>query len=207
MSMKLGLIRGVIGVAAVALSVVGVVSMPQAAEARAAEDAKPFQIDSVHSMVMFRIGHLGVSYTYGRFNAPTGAYNIDMANPSASMIEITLDAEKVDTGNERRDNHLRSPDFFNAKQFPTITFKSTSFEKTADNALKVRGKLTMLGVTKDVEANLEFVGEGQTPQGYKSGFESNFTINRSEFGMTKFLEGNSLGDEVTLYVTIEGVRK
>lgn len=207
MSMKHGLARGVIGAAVVAMTVVGASVFSQLAQARAQESATPFQIDAVHSMVVFRIGHLGVSYTYGRFNSPTGTYNINLANPSASMIDITLDAEKVDTGNERRDNHLRSPDFFNAKQFPTINFKSTSFEKTGDSTMTVRGKLTMLGVTKDVEAQLDYVGEGETPQGYKSGFESVFKINRSEFGMTKFLEGNSLGDEVTLYVTIEGVRK
>lgn len=207
MSMKHGLARGVIGAAVAAMTVIGAGVISQPVQARAQESATPFQIDPVHSMVVFRIGHLGVSYTYGRFNSPTGSYNIDFASPSASMIDITLDAEKVDTGNERRDNHLRSPDFFNAKQFPTITFKSTSFEKTGDSSMKVHGKLAMLGVTKDIEAELVYVGEGETQQGYKSGFEAEFKINRSEFGMTKYLEGNSLGDEVTLYVTVEGVRK
>ena len=202
-----GVVSGVIGAAVAAIAIIGASTIVQPAQARADDGAAPFQVDAVHSAVIFRIQHLGVSYTYGRINSPTGSYNIDMANPSASMIDITLDTEKIDTANERRDNHLRSPDFFNAKQFPTISFKSESFEKTGDKSLKVRGKLTMLGVTKDVDANLEFVGEAQTQQGYKSGFECEFTIKRSDFGMTKYLEGNALGDEVTLYVTIEGVRK
>ncbi len=202
-----GLVRGMIGAALVAFSLVAAAPFVQHAVASAQKNTRTFEIDPIHSMVMFRIGHLGVSYTYGRFNEPTGAYNIDVGNPSASFINITLDATKVDTANERRDNHLRSPDFFNAKQFPTITFKSTSFEKSDGNSMKVRGQLTMLDVTRDVEATLEYIGEADTRQGYKSGFEANFKIIRSEFGMDKYLEGNALGDEVTLNVTIEGARK
>lgn len=199
-----GLVRGVIGAAVAAMTIVGAVTFAQPAQARADEGAAPFHVDPVHSMVVFRIGHLGVSYVYGRFNAPSGSYNIDLANPSASMIDVALAAEKVDTGNERRDNHLRSPDFFNAKQFPTITFKSDSFEKNGDKSLKVRGKLTLLGVTKDVEADLQFIGEAQTQQGYKSGFEATFTIKRSEFGMTTYTPG--LGDEVKLLINVEAFK-
>lgn len=202
-----GLVRGVIGAAVVALSLVAAAPFAHHAVASAQKNVRTFEIDPVHSMVVFRIGHLGVSYVYGRFNEPTGDYNIDVANPSASFINITLDAAKVDTANERRDNHLRSPDFFNAKQFPTLAFKSASFEKSGKNSMKVRGQITMLGVTKDVEATLEFIGEAETRQGYKSGFEASFKINRSEFGMTKYLEENALGDEVTLWITIEGGRK
>lgn len=207
MLIKRGVVSGVLGAAVAATAIIGAGALVQPAQARADEGAAPYQIDAVHSAVMFRIQHQGVAYSYGRFNTMTGSYNIDLTNPSASMIDITVDANSVDTANERRDNHLRSPDFFNAKQFPTITFKSQSFEKTGDSMFKVRGELTMLGVTKPIDANLVFVGEAKTKQGAKSGFECNFTIKRSEFGMTKYLEDNALGDEVTLYVAIEGVRK
>jgi len=173
-------------------------------QAAAAGGAKKFDLDPVHSMVIFRISHLGVGAIYGRFNEPTGTYNIDMANPSASFFEIALDTSKVDTASERRDNHLKSPDFFNAKQFPSITFKSASVEKSGEKKMKVHGALTMLGVTKVIDAELEFLGEGKTMQGYKSGFEAEFTIKRSDFGMMKYIEEKALGDEVKLIVTVEG---
>lgn len=183
------------------------VAAPSNAVARSA-DAAPgaFKLDPVHSMVVFRIGHMGVSYAWGRFNEPNGTYLIDAADPAKSSIDITIDTEKVDTANAGRDRHLKSPDFFNAKEFPTITFKSKSFSKTGEKTLDVVGDLTMLGVTKPVTAKLTLVGEGQTPQGYKSGFEAEFTIKRSEFGMTKYVEEKAIADEVKLNVAVEGAR-
>lgn len=173
-----------------------------------AEDAKApagaFVVDPVHSTAVFRIGHLGVAAMWGTFNEPTGSFTIDLANPSASVIDISVSAEKVDTANEGRDRHLKSPDFFNAKQFPTLAFVSKSFEKTGEKTFAVAGELTMLGVTKPVSVTLEYLGEGETRQGYKAGFEATFTIKRSEFGMTKYLEGNAIGDEVKLVVAVEG---
>lgn len=195
---------GVLGAAVAAAVMMTAGWAPGAAWAQGQVAARKFELDSVHSMVIFRISHMDVAAVYGRFNEPTGTFNLDMANPSSSFIEITIDANKVDTANERRDNHLRSPDFFNAKQFPAITFKSSSIEKAGEKRLKVRGALTLLGVTKTIEANLEFLGEGKTMQGYKSGFEAEFTIKRSDFGMMKFIEEKALGDEVKLVVTAEG---
>lgn len=165
-----------------------------------------FKLDPVHSAVIFRIGHLGVSYTWGRINEPTGTYLIDTADPAKSAIDITVSTDKIDTANKKRDDHLKSPDFFNAGEFPTITFKSKSFTKTGDKSFKVEGDITLLGVTKPVTATLNYVGEGKTMQGYKSGFEAEFTIKRSEFGMTKYLEESAIGDEVKLMVSIEGAR-
>ena len=164
-----------------------------------------FTVDPVHSMVVFRIGHMGVSYAYGMIWQPTGSYTLDFANPGNSSLTIVLDTEKVDTGNERRDNHLRSPDFFNSKQYPKLTFEATSFEMVGENQMRVEGELTMIGQTKPVTAMVEFVDEGDTPQGHKSGFEAECTIKRSDFGM-KFMLGG-LGDEVTLMVGIEGIRQ
>jgi len=120
---------------------------------------------------------------------------------------VTVQADGIDTGNERRDGHLRSPDFFNAKQYPTITFESTSIEQVGENRYEVEGELTLIGQTRPVTATLEWISEGETPQGYKSGFEAQFSIMRSDFGMDKFIEGGGLGDEVTIMVTVEGARK
>lgn len=183
------------------------VSVASPAAARVADaPAGAFKTDAVHSAVIFRIGHMGVSSFWGRFNEPSGHYLIDTADPAKSTIDIAIDASKVDTANKKRDDHLRSPDFFNAGEFPTISFKSKSVTKSGDKNFKVDGELTMLGVTKPVTASLNYVGEAQTPQGYKSGFEAEFTIKRSEFGMTKYLEGDAIGDEVKLIVSIEGAR-
>ncbi|MDX2116475.1 MAG: YceI family protein [Planctomycetota bacterium] len=173
----------------------------------ASTSAASFSVDPVHSGVVFRVNHLGVAPFFGMFHAPKGTFNFDMNNPGASTLEITLDVEKIDSGNSKRDDHLKSPDFFNAKQFPVITFKGTSFEKTGDKTLKVRGDLTMLGQTRPVEATVTVIGEGETPQGYKTGFEAAFTIKRSEFGMTKYIEGNMLSDEITLIAGVEGKRE
>lgn len=194
----------VLGAAVVGGGIAGIMAVQPAEARNAAAMAETFTVDPVHSMVFFRIGHLGVAYTYGRFNEPTGEFIIDMDSPGASMIDITLKADEVDTGNAARDKHLRSGDFFNAKQYPEITFTSKSFEKTGSDTMRVTGDLTMHGVTKPVTAEIDYVGEGETPQGYKGGFEARFKIKRSDFGMTKFLENDMLGDEVTLMVTAEG---
>lgn len=192
------LAAGVLGAAAFG------VSYARAPETAAAAG---FKVDPVHSSVVFSIGHLGVSRAYGAFNMPKGTFLIDFANPSASAIEVTLDADKIATGIGKRDDHLRSPDFFNAKEFPAITFKSTSFEKIDATHMKVKGDLTLLKVTKPVEAALEFIGEADTAQGHKAGLEARFSIKRSDFGMTSYLDENAVGDEVKLVVALEGKRE
>lgn len=205
--------RGFIGASVAAAVLVGVMAMTAVgreetpAPAAGAVRAGAFKVDPVHSVVVFGIGHLGVSRMYGTFNMPSGSFLIDAADATKSFIEISVDTEKVSTGAGKRDDHLRSPDFFNAKEFPKVTFKSTSFEKGAGKAMTVKGDLTMLGQTRPVSAALEFLGEGDTVQGHKAGFEATFTIKRSEFGMTKYLEEKMLGDEVKLTVAVEGQRE
>lgn len=164
-----------------------------------------FQVDSVHSMIVFRIKHAGVSYTYGMIHQPEGSYTLDFENPSNSTLEVKAMVEKIDTGHDGRDKHLKSPDFFSSRQFPEISFKGATFEKTGEHTMKVTGDLTLLGKTNTIETEVSWVGEAPTREGPKSGFEASFTIERSKWGMTKYIEGGALGDEVTLYVTIEGV--
>src|SRR5437868_12113067 len=88
--------------------------------------ADSYEIDPVHSMLVFRIKHMDVGMIYGRFNGPTGKFTFDEQNPSASSFQAQVKAADFDTGNEKRDQHVRGPDFFNAREFPTISFKSTS---------------------------------------------------------------------------------
>jgi polyisoprenoid-binding protein YceI len=173
----------------------------------AAALADNYAIDPVHSTDVFKIKHLNVAYVYGRINGPTGTISYDPANPEATKFDVTLEAANIDTGNAQRDNHLKSPAFFNAKEFPTLTFKSTSVKKLDDKNLEVTGDLTIHGVTKSVTVKVEVVGTGPgVPQtGPVAGFESTFTINRNDYGIKEF--PGMLGDDVTFTISLEGDKK
>jgi len=166
--------------------------------------ADTFNLDPVHSFVVFQIGHMGISHVWGRAVGPTGSFTIDPADPTRSSIQVEVKAESIDTANTARDNHLHGPDFFDAKQFPTISFKSTAFKKTADNTYEVTGNFILHGVTKPLTVTLTRIGEGQkpAPMGYRAGYETTFTLKRSDFGMTTMLD--AVGDEVKLTVSLEG---
>jgi len=168
-----------------------------------AGESATFDVDPVHSSVVFRINHLGVAPFYGRFNEMEGSF--DLAD--GGSVSVTVMAESVDTNNENRDNHLRNPDFFNAKQFPEITFESTSVKSTGDDTYEVEGELTMLGTTKPVTATFTKIGEGERGRfGYRAGIETEVTIKRSDYGMTFYLDNGALGDEVKLLIALEGTR-
>jgi polyisoprenoid-binding protein YceI len=168
--------------------------------------AETFQVDPDHAAVTFKIKHLGTSYTHGRFDAIAGTFVLDDANPTASHLELTIQSTSVDTNNQRRDDHLRGPDFFDVRQFPTITFHSTAMRKTADGVFEVTGDLTLHGVTKSITTTVHKVGAGQDPWGkYRAGGELQLTIKRSDYGMT--FMADAIGDEVALDISIEGIRQ
>lgn len=167
--------------------------------------ADTFKIDPVHSSIIFSIKHLGVADFYGRFNDLSGKVVLDKADPSKSSVEITIPVESVDTHNEKRDQHLKSPDFFNAKQFPVIVFKSKSVEGSGDT-YKVTGDLTLHGVTKPLTLEVKKVTEAKGMEGeIRGGGETRFTLKRSDFGMN-FMQG-ALGDDVSVIVSLEGVKE
>ena len=169
--------------------------------------ANTYEIDTAHSMIIFRAKHNGVSYNYGRFNAFTGEITMN-EDVSKNTVEFEVKAASVDTGNEKRDQHLRSPDFFSAKQFPVITFKSTKVDmkEGKEDVLEVTGDLELLGVKKSITVDVEITGRGKGRQGESLiGFESVFTINRGEFGMTYGV--GSVSDDIRLIVTIEAKGK
>ncbi|MFO0932802.1 MAG: YceI family protein [Planctomycetota bacterium] len=168
-------------------------------------EPQKFDVDAVHSAVIFRIQHMGAGYTYGRFNGISGSVTWDAANPSASSVSIKVATASVDTGNKDRDNHLRSPDFFDAAKFPEITFSSTSV-KASGTTLEVAGKLSLHGVTKDVTVTMEKTGEGKGREGEALvGFEGVLQIKRTDYGMT--YGAGALGDDVRLTIAIEAMRK
>src|SRR5206468_6091066 len=115
-----------------------------------------------HSAVLYRAGHMGVSRSWGRFNELTGTIALDDASPSGNAIDITIKASSIDSGAVKRDEHLRSPDFLNAKQFPEITFKSDKVQPLDAKSYEVSGTLTLHGVSKPLTLKIEKVGGGKS---------------------------------------------
>ena len=171
-----------------------------------ARGADLYKVDAVHSSVVFRVKHLGVVHVYGRFNEISGTITFDKENPSKSAVDFTVPVESIDTHVQKRDQHLKSPDFFNAKEFPIVTFKSKEVKKTGEDIYQMTGDFTLHGVTKSLTIDFKKGGEAKGMQNeYRSGGETQFTIKRSDYGMNFMLNG--VGDEVNVMVAIEGVRK
>lgn len=183
------------------LMLIGMAGMFQLADA-----ADTYEVDASHSMIIFRAKHMGVSYNYGRFNEFSGNLAVDETDAANSMIELEVKAASVDTGDEKRDQHLRSPDFFDAKQFPVITFKSTEVKKVDEDTLEVTGDLKLHGVKKSVTVEVAITGKGKNQQGTALiGFETTFTIKRSEFGMDYGI--GAVSDDIRITVSVEGMKK
>jgi len=167
--------------------------------------ADAYKVDGGHSTVMFKVNHLGFSHTYGRFNEIDGSALIDEANASGSSISLSLDAGSVDTGNPPRDEHIRKADFLNAKEFPTITFKSKSVKKKG-KVYEVAGELTLRGVTKSITVPMTRLETGNDPWGNeRTGFDGSFTIERADYGVNYMPEG--IGADVTMILSIELIKE
>jgi polyisoprenoid-binding protein YceI len=162
-----------------------------------------YSVDAVHSVVLFRIQHLGVSNFYGRFNDIKGSFAV--SDEGAGAVDITIRADSIDTNSEKRDGHLKGPDFLSVKQFPTITFKSQKLVSKGGNRYQATGTLTLHGVAKEITVDLERVGSANAMGAYRTGFEGSFVISRSAHGMSWRPE--ALGDEIKLIVAIEGTRQ
>ena len=166
--------------------------------------AEKYQIDRSHSTVGFSIRHL-VSRTSGRFNQFSGTIDFDPAAPEKMMIQATIQAQSIDTGNNRRDDHLRGADFFEVETYPTIMFKSTSAMQEGEKIM-VMGDLTMHGVTKSIALPVTVLGIGTHPQRNTplAGFETEITVLCSDFGINSWANfAKVLGDEVRVNITIE----
>lgn len=169
-----------------------------------ASAAQTYRVDPVHSMALFRAKRFDVAQIHGRFNTISGTIVTDKDDLEKSSVEIEIKTESVDTGNDRRDTHLRSPDFFNAKQFPVMKFKSTQVKKVGENSFDITGDMTIHGVTKSVTATVEMVGSSEGGRGGSMiGFETTFTLKRSDFGMN-FMTG-AIGDEIKITFAIQGL--
>lgn len=180
---------------------------PEASRAGAPAAADAFTVDPVHSSLLFRVKHMGVTPFWGRFNDVKGSFLIDPERPEASSVDITIPVASVDTHNKDRDNHLKQDVFFSAAEFPDMTFKSKSVSKSGDNAFNVAGDLTIRGTTKPVTVKVMYGGTGKGMKGGQvAGLEGTVSIKRSDFGVS-FMVGPALSDEVEITVALEGNRK
>lgn len=166
--------------------------------------SETYKIDPVHSSIIFKIDHLGVAPFYGRFNNASGAFIINKKEPGKNFAEVSVIIDNVDTHNEKRDAHLKNEDFFHADKFPTINFRTESFKELEENKFEVTGQLSFHGVTKPIVIEVRRTGALKDPWGnFRMGFETNFSIRRSEFGMDKMMD--LVGDQVDLMIAVEGI--
>lgn len=161
-----------------------------------AAGASAWSVDGGHSSVTFRIKHMGASWFTGSFDSVAGSVSLDAAKPEAASVKITIPVDSVDSNSAQRDGHLKNADFFNAKENPEITFASTAVKAKGDD-LEVTGELAMAGKSKTVTIVAQKVGASEM-KGKRVGYSSEFTIKRTDFGMTYGVEGGALSDEVTL---------
>jgi polyisoprenoid-binding protein YceI len=173
--------------------------------------ADTYVFDKAHTEASFQVRHL-VTKVRGKFTDFTGTLKLDPAKPEASSVEFALKAASVFTGEEKRDQHLKSPDFFDAEKFPELTFKSSAIKATGKDAYDVTGTLTIHGVSKEVTLPVSFLGFVKSPWGdERAGFETGIKLNRKDYGLVwnKTLEtgGVLVGEEVEVAVNVEAVKQ
>ncbi len=172
-----------------------------------------YQIDPAHTVVEFAVKHMMFSTVKGKFTSVSGEIVLDEANPTNSAVRASVDAASVSTGDQNRDNHLRSPDFFDVEKHPTITYVSTSIRPAGKaDAYQVVGDLTMHGITNEVVFEASHLGTGKDPWGgTRAGITATATINRKDWGLNwnAPLEagGVLVSDQVKITLDIESVRK
>jgi polyisoprenoid-binding protein YceI len=165
-----------------------------------------YKIDPVHSTIGFKIRHL-VGNVTGRFGDVSGTILVDPDHPESATVAATIQVQSIDTANTKRDAHLKSPDFFDAAQFPTMTFTGKKVTVTGKDTADVTGDLTIHGVTKEVTLHVQFLGKANGPDGTpRTGWEATGKINRADFGLqwNKLVEGTAMvGEEVDIDLQIE----
>jgi polyisoprenoid-binding protein YceI len=162
-----------------------------------------YDLDPKHTQVRFGWSHLGFSHQVGRFDHFDAQFQFDPEDPTQSTLAVDIPIASIDTGVPALDEHLRSPDFFDAAKFPVATFRSTRVEAAGPKALKVSGNLTLHGVTKPVVLDVTINQIGPYPMGGRpaAGFDATTTIRRSDFGVDRFVP--NVSDEIALTITAE----
>lgn len=168
-------------------------------------------IDPTHSEVQFKVKHLVISTVTGSFKKFSGTVEGDDESFDGARVNFSLEVSSIDTNQADRDGHLKSPDFFAAEQYPTITFTDGTLRKISGNAYKLSGSLSVRGTTKVVEFDAEFGGIMKDPwNNIKAGFEINGKVNRKEFGLNwnalTEAGGMVVGEEVKIHINVELVK-
>jgi polyisoprenoid-binding protein YceI len=170
-----------------------------------------WNIDTSHSGVHFTVRHMVIAKVHGRFSQWSGVISLDDQNASASSVTVDIDAASINTSEDKRDGHLRSPDFFDVEKFPKITFRSTKVEAKGQNDLKVTGDLSVHGVTKSVTLAVEKLGQAKDPWGAERVvFSGSASIDRKDFGLhwNQVLEagGFLVGDRIDITLEVEATK-
>lgn len=162
--------------------------------------AQTWSLDKSHAKLGFSVTHLMVSNVEGSFKSFDAKITSSKDDFSDAKVELTADVNSINTENDQRDEHLKKPDYFDAAQYPSITFKSTSFKKVGDKKYKAIGDLTMHGVTKPVELDVTLNGTAVHPYTKKTiaGFKVSGTLKRSDFGISPSTPAAALSDEITI---------
>lgn len=164
-----------------------------------------YSIDPVHTSVIFGAQYMGMGNFYGQFNEYNGQIRYDGENVDSLEVILEIPMASLDTHNEQRDEHLKSPDFFNAKEYRYVTFESTSAEEGEDGKITLKGDLTLNGVVKPVEATLTNLKSKETPRGTRCGFGAEFKVKRTDFGVDHMLGEDGIGDEIVLIVGVQSI--
>jgi polyisoprenoid-binding protein YceI len=167
--------------------------------------ADEYDYDLVHSSVSFKARHLDIGWIHGRFNDVAGKFSIDREDPSKSTFSLTIKTDSVDTANKARDKHLRQPDYFDTKQYPTIEFKTTS-TKAITGGYEVTGDFTMHGTTNKITIVLMGGKEHSFKDVKRVAFSTELALKRSDYGFDKNAIG-AIGDKALIMIDCEGVRK
>jgi len=176
-------------------------AMPGAALRAKTPATETYKIDAVHSNIEFRVRHL-MSKVTGRFGKVEGTVNLDSKDITRSSVDVTIEVASISTNDDKRDGHLKSPDFFDAAKYPTITFRSTSVREVAKGRLEVAGTFTMRGVSKTLVIPVTALGTGVDPwKNVIAGFEGQLKLNRQEFGVS--YGPGLVGDEVEIELNVE----
>lgn len=170
-----------------------------------------WNLDTAHSEIEFKVRHMMISTVKGQFGTFDVKFDSESEDLSNASVEVSIDAASINTKNEQRDEHLKSGDFFNVEQFPTITFRSTGISKKSDDEFSFVGDLTIKDVTKSVTLDVELGGVAKDPWGNaKVGYTVNGKINRNDFGLNwnAALEtgGVMVSDEVKFSADIQFVK-
>jgi polyisoprenoid-binding protein YceI len=173
--------------------------------ARVASAADEYAYDGVHSSVSFKARHIDISWIHGRFNQVEGKFILDRQDPTKSSFQLTIHVDSVDTANAARDEHLRQPDYFDTKQFPTIQFQSTRV-KPIEGGYEVTGDFTMHGTTRSITFPLLGGREVEWNNTKRVGFSTELSLKRSDFNFDKSQIG-LIGDEAIILIDCEGMRK